>query len=420
MYHVTDIIGPLSREQIFAFREREINRFHNRAYLRINVFDEPDVAELYEKHRRTHWAHVSVKRAPQIAFTPTEFDGVKDRQVSLKLGRYLTRFMPELGEARILELVQQHNAQFDVRATHIAKTPRTISTVYQRGVNSCMAHSQHHYVPDYNPTAVYGAGDVGVFFMWDKSNKRRRITGRVLIHLERKAYGRIYGDDQRMEVALAKAGYHPDSGTEFQDARILSDMSFGDEYVCPYFDNGYQLARCSETDQLFMHSGTSAKYKVGCVWDADQTNGLAEDDNHTECYACGERVHYEDTYYASDDPYCQSCHDENYTYCENCDESVINENITNVQVSHVRQNSDGQIVSSTIDANWCEWCASQNATYCHDCEERHADDLTVISDHDDEYRCPTCHEDHEETIQDQQQQSEEETDETTIEQYACV
>lgn len=418
MYHVNDIIGPLSREQIFDFREREINRFHNRAYLRINVFDEPDVADLYEKHRRTHWAHVSVKRAPQIAFTPTEFDGVKDRQVSLKLGRYLTRFMPELGEARILELVQQHNAQFDIRATHIAKTPRTISTVYQRGVNSCMSHSHYHYLTDYNPTAVYGAGDIGVFFMWDKSNKRRRITGRVLIHLERMAYGRIYGDDQRMEVALAKAGYHPDEGDEFQDARII-DVKHDGIQVCPYFDNGYQLAKCYETGQLFMTTGSNSsdKYTVSEMWDADQTNGLAEENGMESCYECGGDVHADELYYAYDDVYCESCYNDRFTSCESCSDPTEHRNT--LEVHRSRPASDG----SSAPIHWTEWwcynCAEGEAVHCSDCNECHQDDSIQHSDHDDEVRCNSCHETHENQIA-EQQQSEEETDGTPIEEYACV
>lgn len=417
MYHVNEIIGPLSRDQIASYQWREHNRFQLKQYFFIKALSEPDVLDLYNKFRETHWAHVSIKRAPQIAFTPTEFDGVKDRQVSLKLGRYLTRFMPELGEARILELVQQHNAQFDIRATHIAKTPRTISTVYQRGVNSCMAHSHYHYLPDYNPTAVYGAGDIGVFFMWDKSSKRRRITGRVLVHLENMAYGRIYGDDQRMEVALAKAGYHPDGGGEFQDARILSDTHDGIQ-VCPYFDNGYRLAKCSETGQLFMSTScnSSDKYNTGEIWDADQTNGLAEENGMEQCSSCADGVHEDALYYAYDEQYCESCYYDRFMCCENCSDPT--EHDDTVEVHRARPASDG---GNTIHWTemWCHHCAGGEATCCSDCSECHEADGIQHSDHDDEVRCNTCHETHENQIA-EQQQSEVQTDETPIEQYAPV
>ena len=418
MYHVNEIIGPLSREQIVGYQCREHARFAAKQYFYIKALSEPDVLNLYNKFRETHWAHVSIKRAPQIAFTPTEFDGVKDRQVSLKLGRYLTRFMPELGEARILELVQQHNAQFDIRATHIAKTPRTISTVYQRGVNSCMAHSHYHYLPDYNPTAVYGAGDIGVFFMWDKSNKRRRITGRVLVHLERKAYGRIYGDDQRMEVALAKAGYHPDEGDEFQDARII-DVKHDGIQVCPYFDNGYQLAKCYETGQLFMTTGSNSsdKYTVSEMWDADQTNGLAEENGMTSCYECGGDVHEDELYYAYDDGYCESCYTDRFTSCESCSDPTEDRNT--VEVHRSRPASDGSSAPIHWTEWWCHHCAEGEAVHCSDCHECHQDDSIQHSEHDDEVRCNSCHENHENQIA-EQQQSEEEADGTTIEQYAPV
>jgi hypothetical protein len=161
---------------------------------------------------------------------------------------------------------------------------------------------------------------------------------------------------------------------------------------------------------------SSDKYTTGEIWDADQTNGLAEDNGMEACYECGCDVHEDDLYYHADEGFCESCYNDRFMSCESCSDAT--EHDDTVEVHRSRPASDG---GNTIHWTelWCHHCASNDTTHCSDCNECHQDDSTHHSDHDDEVRCNSCHETHENLIA-EQQQSEEETDGTPIEEYACV
>ncbi len=211
-------------------------------------------------HQR-HWVHVSVhpEKPDMIAYTRTLKDGMRDRQVRVKLGRYLAQtFGDKLSDQKIAQLVAQHNEhQCEKLRWHIAMTPKRIETVYRRGPNSCMSKSRRYFdrdidtVHDAHPTSIYGAGDLGVAFL----RREGRITARVLVWPERKVYGRVYGDAERLCRALHEAGYQSEydhrkavkdaGGDQFVDggfngARLLK-LEVDDVLVAPYMDEDYGI-----------------------------------------------------------------------------------------------------------------------------------------------------------------------------------
>jgi len=127
-------------------------------------------------------------------------------------------------------------------------------------------------------------------------------------------------------------------------------------------------------------------------------------------------VHDDELYYHHDEGYCESCYSDRVMNCENCSDPT--EHDDTFEVHRARPASDG---GNTIHWTemWCHHCAGGEATCCSDCSECHEADGIQHSDHDDEVRCNTCHETHENQIA-EQQQSEVQTDETPIEQYAPV
>jgi hypothetical protein len=90
------------------------------------------------------------------------------------------------------------------------------SAVEAGGPSSCMdgEHDFHNLVRW--PTAPYGAGDLAVAYT---KNANGRIQSRCLCWPEKKLFGRIYGDFQRMKAAMEAEGF-PDytaNGKVFTD-----------------------------------------------------------------------------------------------------------------------------------------------------------------------------------------------------------
>ena len=139
----------IQKKNIDKFRCRELSRFRTGEYQRcIELLDDPEFREAYESecqrtgvpHYMLHYLHWSVKD-PEMAYTPSIEYGIRDRQVRVRLGRYLSKhFGHVLSEKKRPELVEKHNATALANCKfHIAMTPGRIETVYTRGPTSAWA-----------------------------------------------------------------------------------------------------------------------------------------------------------------------------------------------------------------------------------------------------------------------------------------
>jgi hypothetical protein len=388
----------ISESDIQNFTRREIRRFRDGTYKSVPVLGYTDVQEALEYYAETnrtklfHFAHLSLKNMPQIAYTDNNRNGVDDRQRSLRIGRYLTRFCKyRLSEKRILELVDEHNAMFDVRESFVATTPDDIENVYLNGPNSCMSHSVNNYqTGDIHPVSIYGAGDVGVFYLKDNDGD---ISGRALVALKSKIHGRIYGDCARMEASLAQAGYRPDyDNNGFNGCKLHIMKNEDAEVIAPYFDGAYKAVVVTETDvanqlnyQMYMaNPKTVSMLRHVVTYDCEQTSGLAEDSERIMCESCEDSINEDDQFYSEDGNQtilCQNCFDETHDNCDHCGDTTHNERLCWVESAQV---------------NLCYECHDETTLCCTDCDETYVqDDLNVTDDDDDDgVRCEECHADH--------------------------
>ena len=343
-------------------------------------------------HQR-HWVHVSVhpEKPDMIAYTRSLKDGMRDRQVRVKLGRYLVQtFGDRLSDQKIAQLVAQHNEhQCEKLRWHIAMTPKRIETVYQRGPNSCMSKPRRYFDfrinddHDAHPTSIYGAGDLGVAFLW----RGGRITARALVWPERKVYGRVYGDSERLCRALHEAGYQDEAdhrkaifdagGDQFVDggfngARLLK-LEVDDVLVAPYMDEEYGIQRL-HSNVAYANSGfamMTMRYDDACA----MTNGLSTD-HGDPCSECGDNTPPDEQFHTHDgEMICDHCRSMNYFWCEDTDE-----------LYHIDE------LVRTYDHRCISQEAYENGYFtCEDTDEVYPNDMLIVT-HDHKYICRSAYE----------------------------
>ena len=347
-----------------------------------------------------HHVHTSVdpEKPEMIAFTRTFADGVRDRQVRVKLGRYLAQtFGSKLSPERIAELVNEHSINTQTRVKwHIAMTPSRIETVYRRGPSSCMSKDIRYYNTDIHPTRIYGAGDLGVAFCW----RGGRITARALVWPERKVFGRIYGDERRLEGVLRESGYmnlsehrdHIRNDPRFNDtltwrdwgfngARLLRIEEFGGHIVAPYMDDDYGLDFLHR-NVAYANSGflmMTECFDLAC----SETNGLAQQPGE-DCSHCGDYTPEDELTTRFDgDRICDHCLCHDHFYCEHNGEIYPD---SEAVVTH-----DHQTISREAYEDHYFTCFATGEVYPH--YEMNT------SEHDGEDRCDDAHQKHLEDIE---------------------
>jgi hypothetical protein len=212
-----------------AWRDREASRLLEGRYVSLPPAwaHLPQIAD--------HYAHVSYTDSAQIAFTPDEAKGMVDIQVTMRAGRYLTKFYPDMQADEVRRLAAIIEADLELS---FAVTPDEIVEAYLNGPSSCMSHPKGDYSGHLHPVAVYGDSDLQLAYL----KRGDRVTDRCLVWPDKKLFGRVYGGaDGRIERALEEAGYK--SGN-LKGARIRKIANRnGDGWIMPYID-GY----CSVSD----------------------------------------------------------------------------------------------------------------------------------------------------------------------------
>ena len=379
-------------------------------------------------HQR-HFVHVSVHpdKPDMIAYTRSLKDGMRDRQVRVKLGRYLAQhFGDKLSPQKIAQLVAQHNEnQCEKLRWHIAMTPKRIEVVYRKGPNSCMSKPRRYYdcdidrIHDAHPTSIYGAGDLGVAFL----RRDGRITARALVWPERKVYGRIYGDEARLHRALDEAGYESeydhrkavrDAGGDpyvdggFNGARLLK-LDMDGVLVAPYMDGDYGI-QYLHSNVAHANSGfamMTMNYDDSC----SMTNGLSAENGYP-CSECGDTTPPDEMRSTHDgESVCESCSDQFYFYCEDSDELY--------HIDDAVHTYDGRVISQEAYEDGYFTCEDTDEVYpndmqvvthdhkyicrpvyendyftCDECGEVYPNEDANVCPHTGEVRCNDCHEDY--------------------------
>lgn len=299
-----------------------------------------------------HFAHVAKSDPSKIAFVEDDAKGRADRITVMKPGRFLTKFFSDvLTPEEIGDLANRFIARSKPGTLHFAKTADEIERVYLEGPSSCMAHDASDYQSSEHPVRVYAAGDLQVAYI-----VRGDITARAVVWPEKKIYGRIYGDADRLRPALEKEGYTEGYLTGARLLRIEDDGYL----ICPYLDGDCTVR--DEGDYLV----------IGGDIDADSTSGLIED-YRISCECCGDRInpHRDDYSYVQVDRwgnqevYCSHCEENRTVYCEHEEITVPEDDAVDL--------ADGTFVS--------KWYFNDNGAMCEGNGENYLDvDMIELAD----------------------------------------
>ena len=190
-----------------------------------------------------HFAHISSQDSSLVGYIDTEEHGIIYKVTVLTPGRYISRFYPSVDDNKRRHLIAAIDPSGEI---YYATTPDEIEDVYKDGPSSCM-DGEHCFdeLPVW-PTQPYGAGDLAVAYT---KNKDGDIQSRSVCWPEKKLFGRIYGDFQRMKAAFEAEGYtsmrddntvHGNKKLQvFIGAKLLKipTENHDHEYVMPYFDD---------------------------------------------------------------------------------------------------------------------------------------------------------------------------------------
>lgn len=252
------------------WREREARRFYDGLYYPVPW----DSEGWYQRSEmcKDHYAHISVETDVRIAYTPNEDMGIADRQTRIKPGRYLEQYFGErLNGDTIRRFVSEFSILHEDIKVKFAKTADEIERVYMNGPTSCMDNRHAHtFKSKKHPVRVYAGPDLAVAYLDKPATEIRKKVCRHCTHLEggcpdgapsrceggkdsifsaravvwpeKKIYGRIYGDTDRLALALKRDGFK--SGP-LEGARITRITMRGidgngvekDGFVAPYIDD---------------------------------------------------------------------------------------------------------------------------------------------------------------------------------------
>ncbi|MGX9944942.1 hypothetical protein ACTG4Q_20990 [Bradyrhizobium denitrificans] len=228
---------------------------------------------------KDHFAHLAHIDNNLIGYIDSEEHGIIFKVTVLTAGRYISRFYPQIDDDKRRHLIAAIDPSGEI---YFARTPEEIEDIYRNGPESCMdarKASNFKALPVW-PTHPYGAGDLAVAYT---KNKDGRIQSRCVCWPEKKLFGRIYGDAQRMQPAMEAEGYtwmrdrndvHGNTKLQsFIGAKLLKipTGNADHEYVMPYFDDikvaidkgdYFVTAEQGEPGKTWIVSGGSANGKA--------------------------------------------------------------------------------------------------------------------------------------------------------------
>jgi hypothetical protein len=214
-----------------------------------------------------HYAHKAFKTPANIGYTASPEDGRIDKQTSIHIRVYLTRFYPQLSIEQKRKLVWDYCGEEFGDKLKIATTAEEIVHVYTNGPGSCMSDDADQYDTNgHHPAEAYAGPDLGVAYLEDGP----RITARCIVWPEKKLYSGIYGDSVKLTRVLEEAGYRRYStGSDWYGARLTAIKIERSIYVCPYLDIcGY--AKLSDDKQYLIlcdsYKGEDARNTSGRIY----------------------------------------------------------------------------------------------------------------------------------------------------------
>ncbi|RWB08822.1 MAG: hypothetical protein EOQ39_18585 [Mesorhizobium sp.] len=178
-----------------------------------------------------------------VTYFADEFQGAKNRRTSpTKLGRYLKQFYPHLTDDDVTTQSSTIFTKLLKVELQLAYTADDIQAIYEEGhtgaLNSCMSHRMDSGHWSYgwmkHPTRAYAGPDLALAYIRDANGI---LIGRSVVWPEKKYYGSVYGNYDKMRAALVQAGYRDHELNGARMSRIELRRS-GSEVtlLAPYLD----------------------------------------------------------------------------------------------------------------------------------------------------------------------------------------
>jgi hypothetical protein len=265
----TPICGPCGEyvcicrrngEYQMTWQHREVERFRDGTYKDIPI-DLP--------YPTLHFVHRAIKSEDltMIAYTPNEEYGKADRQVQIRLGKYLKKVWPDMPDTEVQEhtvrlrgIISSEGVEYTLS---FAKDRDTIDRIFETEMYACNSTSiscMHGKFTEWEhrPYHVYAnSPDVAVAYL----SQGESILARSVVSTKNSAYVRLYSVDRRdclcshLRIELEKAGYR--HGT-LEGSRLTKLPSRSRVEVLPYIDPGGQWV--TDEGEYWKVTGNSIGY----------------------------------------------------------------------------------------------------------------------------------------------------------------
>lgn len=332
---------PTLRNVDPSVRVPQYLRKARRDYARVPAELKPDFlyADWFVPHADVHFPMlVERDEVAMVSFFENERKLEADRRTEMRVGRYVRRFNGgKLKDEEVEQIAASSDVKLRGNRVKITQDANEIEDVYVNGPNTCMSEDAYGYdTGGIHPARVYAGPDLGIAYIGEPDDP----SSRCVVWPEKKRYGRIYGDETRMEQMLRNMGY--ESGS-MRGARVrLIECDQGT--VMPYVDN-INGARID---------GNYAVLGEGHDLDTSNTNGLGSDSNRVMCEHCDDTVDANDTTTVYSNRYdcetwCDSCRSDDATYCSYFDEYVRDDLMADVIDSNGHSDSCAEFVLERND-----------------------------------------------------------------------
>jgi len=254
--------------------------------------------DLQDRHLSLWWhmPHISLNEPTMVAYTPSVQYGKEDRQVVMKVGRYIQKFYGDLLAPEVIRSMADGVKKFDI---HFGDTREYFRGVYEHdnlgSCGSCMTGSVSRFdvVGDYHPVEVYASGEFRIVWMTDPFSNNTPYVARAIVHEPSKSFVRVYGvEASALRDRLELMGYFMADSWPV-GARLLEIKDDNDDddsvYVLPYIDGSRKTVKLTDTG--FVICDSSGDYDFYC---SDTRGVYGRKSSTAYCEGCNTDVDVDD------------------------------------------------------------------------------------------------------------------------------
>ena len=263
-----------------------------------------------------HYPHLSKNFPGQIAYYPNAEYFRIDRVVTLRPGRYLAKYVPDLSQEEVRKIIHRIEADAKPKVLHVvanrtdSRDQAGLKKFYQwmykfkvqasdSSCDSCMIGS--------SAVMAYGYKDspTCAVYLTDNGEPDGTVIARAIGDIRKKALVRVYTNRDYIsantfEQVVIKAGFTLDRCSALEDILLVRDTDT-DNCGLPYLDGQYTNTRKRDGYYGLVH----------CESEGDDDY---DSDDYFDCGCCGDSTHNDDGTWIEDEEesVCRSCRNEHY------------------------------------------------------------------------------------------------------------